>query len=503
MAINIAQGTGPASQEESGSGVSTVHPLYEEFLPDWERMRDTNAGSRTVKGAGITYLPKPSGFAFQKDKGADMYDGYVNRAQFPEVVSATILGMGGVIHRMEAKIEMPEAMQPLWENCTQDGMTLEALHRRITYELLTQGRYALLVDVALGGAQLPYIAPYSAEALINWSTDKDFDFFVLDEETLERNGFRWEILPRWRVLQIDATGQYMQSVYEGADERKVPDGDVFPNVLGGARLTEIPFVVAGALRLSTEPQSPPLIGVANSAISYYQLSADYRHQLYMSGQETLLLIGIDPPDFIGAGSVLAATLDGTDKTAPPDAKYITPQCTGIDAHKEAMSDELQQAARSGARLFEQSQSGQESGDARRIRYAAETATLTTIAINSAAALERALRFCARFMGLKEEDVVVTPNLSFVDMKLDPQDAVNLVKMWQDGAISYETLYDNLQKGEIASAERSAEDEMKIIDKEVEERNVDPNEAGGLPEDTEEDPNIDPEEEENTDDPQRD
>ena len=46
--------------------------------------------------------------------------------------------------------------------------------------------------------------------------------------------------------------------------------------------------------------------------------------------------------------------------------------------------------------------------------------------------------------------------------------MQLVKLWQDEAISYETLYENLQRGEIASSERDFEEELKIIDEEVEE-----------------------------------
>jgi hypothetical protein len=59
-------------------------------------------------------------------------------------------------------------------------------------------------------------------------------------------------------------------------------------------------------------------------------------------------------------------------------------------------------------------------------------------------------------------VVVKPNLSFVDSTLSADEALKLVQVWQNGAISYETLYQNLQRGEIASAERDYEDELKLI-----------------------------------------
>lgn len=79
-------------------------------------------------------------------------------------------------------------MQPLWEKATKDGLPLEALHRRITAELLTTGRYALLADAATEGSDLPWLAGYTAEALINWADDRSM--FVLDESGLRREGFR-------------------------------------------------------------------------------------------------------------------------------------------------------------------------------------------------------------------------------------------------------------------------------------------------------------------------
>jgi hypothetical protein len=97
-----------------------------------------------------------SGFSAQADGGMALYAAYQERAQFPEIVRPTIHGMIGVIHRTEAQIEMPTAMEPLWEKATRDGLPLEALHRRITAELLTTGRYGLLADAAVNGSDLPF-----------------------------------------------------------------------------------------------------------------------------------------------------------------------------------------------------------------------------------------------------------------------------------------------------------------------------------------------------------
>ncbi|WP_416355547.1 DUF4055 domain-containing protein [Aureimonas phyllosphaerae] len=453
--------------------VDTRHPEYADRAPEWKEMRDTSRGARAVKEEGETYLPMPSGYRAQGDGGTRMYGAYRIRAQFPEIVAPTVRGMIGVIHRTEAQIEMPDAMLGLWERATADGLALEAFHRRITSELLLTGRYSILADAASTGSELPFLAGYSAEALINWSADRDF--YVLDESGLKREGFEWRDQKRFRVLQL-VEGRYEVERYEGTEK----EGDTLqPVAQGNKALDAIPFVVIGPLDLSVSPTEPPLIGVARAALAQYRLDADYRHQLYMSGQETLVIINGDAPEAIGAGVVITLHSgtgeDGKERT--PDAKYVGPQGTGIEAHRTAIQDERENAVSAGARLFDSAKKAAESGEALKLRYAAQTATLTSIAQASAQGLEKALRFIAIMLGQDPMKVVVKPNLDFLDSTLDPQAATALVTMWQNGAISYATMYENLQRGEIASAERTAEEEQAQIDKE--DVDSDPVEAGLL------------------------
>lgn len=446
--------------------VDAKHPEWQDRADEWREMRVTARGAKAVREAGEDFLPMPSGFRVQADSGRAMYGAYQKRAQFPEIVAPTIRGMVGVIHRTEAQIEMPDAMIGIWERATSDGLALEAFHRRITGELLLTGRYSILADAASGGSDLPFLAGYSAEALINWSTDRDF--YVLDESGLERNEFEWSNKKRYRVLRL-ADGRYEVETYSGADK----DADVLqPTARGGQRLDSIPFVVIGPRDLAVAPEEPPLIGVARAALAIYRLDADYRHQLYMSGQETLVVINGDAPSAIGAGVVITLTSgQGEDgKEFTPDAKYVGPSGTGIAAHRTAIQDERENAVAAGARIFDSAKKAAESGEALRLRYAAQTATLTSIAQASAQGLEKALRFAAVMVGADPEKVVVKPNLDFLDSTMSAQDAQHLVTVWQSGALSKQTLYENLQRGEIASPERSFDEEEELITAE----------GGGLP-----------------------
>lgn len=453
--------------------VDSKHPDWTDRRDEWRLMRDAARGEKAVKEAGERYLPMPSGFRTQDDGGLAYYSVYQTRAQVPEIVSQTLAGMIGVIHRVESQIGMPDAMLPLWERATKDGLPLEALHRRITAELLLMGRYSLLVDASSAGSDLPWLAGYGAEALINWSDDRDL--FVLDETGPVRNGFEWTTQQRYRVLEL-ADGRYVVRTFTGTTEDAK---QAEPAARGGKALAEIPFVVIGAKDLAVEPEDPPLIGVARSAISLYQLTADYRWQLFMTGQETATVINGDAPEAVGAGVVLV--LKG-EPNMTPDFKYVGPSGTGIQAHERAIATERSNAISAGARLLDSEKRTAESGDALRLRYTAQTATLTTISQASAAGLEKALRYVAVMIGADPEQVVVKPNLQFVDQVMDPQQAVNLVKVWQAGAMSKLSLFENLQRGELISAERSFEEEEEEIAKDQEgvepEVQIDP--VTGLP-----------------------
>src|ERR1700737_440720 len=169
--------------------VNSRHPDYDRHIADWTLMRDALAGDRIVKEKGELYLPLPSGFKAMDDKGKLEYLAYKHRAQFPRITAPTLRGMLGVIHRREADIKLPKALESLWEKATPDGVPLEALHKRITAELLATGRYCLFVDAPSEGADTPFIAGYDAEHLINWS--RFGDFFVFDESSIARDGFAW------------------------------------------------------------------------------------------------------------------------------------------------------------------------------------------------------------------------------------------------------------------------------------------------------------------------
>lgn len=440
--------------------VESTHPDYDDRITEWQMMRACHRGTKAIKDQGRAYLPMPSGFSSQPDGGTGDYAAYMARARFPDILQFVLSGMVGLIHRKQGQIDLPSGLEPMREQITAGTKTtLDVFYARVTRELLLQGRFSVMTDVAPeeegrpARSDMPFLAGYQAEALTNW--DEAGSLFVLNESGLQRDGFQWIDGKRYRVLRLDG-GVYSVEIWEDGVDRTVN-----PIARGRKPMTEIPFVVAGPLDLQIKPEGSPLIGVAEAMLAMYRLDADYRHQLYNSGQETFVVLNIDKnqklPTVLGSSVVLG--FEGVNV----DAKYVSPTCDGIDAHRIALQDERANAVAAGTKLFDSEQKSAESGEALRLRLGAQTATLTTVAKTSAALMERALRFAAQFIGADPNAVVVKPNLEFVDQILDATSAKALMELWVGNAISYETLFENYQRGGLIHPDRTIEEETAEID----------------------------------------
>lgn len=436
--------------------VKTTHPdITPDRVADWCLMRNTMQGQRAVKREGVRYLPMPSGFKSMPDGGEEAYNrAYKLRAIVPELLAPSVAAMIGIIHAKETQITIPDGLSSIWENADGEGMSLEAFHRRITRYLLWLGRYGVLTTAPVDGGE-PFLAGYAGDSIINW----DRDFFVLDESGKKRSGFEWKDNPKFRVLEL-VDGLYVSTVYEGESLDTVTISE--PVALGGQRLEFVPFYVGNARDVVATVETPPLIGIANAIINAYQLSADWRWQLFMSGQETLVAINGEAPKTVGAGVV--HQMMGND-TVTPDLKYVSPTCSGIEAHEAAIEKQVEAAVMAGARMFEQEKSTQESGEARRLRFASETANLQSISQVSAALLERGLKAAARMKGLDDSDIVVTPPKDLLDSTMSAADFAQLFTVYTQDGMSWETFYERGQAGGIFSPERDADEEFALIDPE--------------------------------------
>jgi hypothetical protein len=241
---------------------------------------------------------------------------------------------------------------------------------------------------------------------------------------------------------LDADGQYKTVTVD--DEINNLAGLEWdePNMMG-EKLESIPFSFVNSKDLSPTPDYPPLDGLANHCMAIYRGEADYRQNLFMQGQDTLVRIGAMPGDDevvrTGAGARIDVPQGG-------DVKYAGVSSNGLPEQRMALENDYQRAMQKSGQLSDSTSRAKESGDALRIRVAAQSATLPAVAQAGAAGLEKVLKTLAEWHGANPDDVSIQPNLDFTDDELNGQTLVQIMQAKGLGApISEESIHTWMQE----------------------------------------------------------
>lgn len=461
--------------------LDTKHPKYLLSEDDWELMTDAYRGERQVKAAGTKYLPATPGQLLDgmdtNQKGWKNYAGYLTRAKFPDLVAQSVEAMLGIMHHKPANIELPPEMEELRERITIKGESLQMLLRKINEAQLVTGRLGLLADVqddAVAGV-LPYIAMYDAGAITNWDDGtgmndrpSSLNLVVLDETDYRRKDvFDWEQVTRYRVLVVgdpqenEDYGVYQMGTFDadGSDSSTYNEASLITPSIAGNTLDHIPFVIINSKDVVSDPDDPPLLGLARLSMTIYRVEADYRQCLFMQGQDTLVIIGDldDGETRAGAGAKISLPEGG-------DAKYIGVSSKGLTEVREALQNDQKEAAEMGGKLLDNRSGNAESGQALHIRVSARTASLHQIALAGAEGLQQLLRSMAIWVGADPEKVIITPNTDFADDEVTGQDAVQWMSAKSLGLpLSLRSVHTWLKEKDVTKME--FEEELSEIEKE--------------------------------------
>lgn len=462
--------------------VGTVHSDYTRRQIQWARIRDALEGSDEVKENGEAYLPKPDGMT------QAAYTAYKARAHFFSVTERTLRGMSGMVFRHPAQFELPSRLEPLREAATTDGHSLEVMAENVVNEVLSIGRYGILVDYPTGNTSatsIPYLATYSGENITDWKVQfidglrtltrvvlKD-DFDADDEDVNDAAEQRLEL-----VLNEDGNYEVRRWVAAGANkEGKDTDTWIMTEstipTVGGKPLKRIPFVFINPYDLRPEIEKPPMLDLVDVNISLYRNSADYEYSLFLTSQPTPYVTGSineeQKPTAIGPGAFWVLPEGST-------AGMLEFTGAGIQAMERAMETKKNEMAALGARMIHEGQNRNEAADTARMRGKGEMSLLTNVVNMAEAGIERALRIASEWVTGRPDDIEVKLNRDWVETKMDAQSLTALVKAWQAGGMSHRTLYENLQRGEIAPVDRSFEEEQDLIEDEGGDLTLDPMQA---------------------------
>lgn len=437
------------SADTAASSLEFAHPDYGLAAIEWQTVEDVCAGPIQVKRRGITYLPKLAG---QTD---DEYNQYRSRAVMFNVTKRTREALSGLMHRKPPIITLPQgtaAEQPLLADITLTGMSVDQWIRHISTAVVGTGRIVSVIDYNAEAVR-PYIATYKATDVLNWATSMHEGKRVLSllivretEETLE--GFKVQKRERYRSYRLD-DGRVIYRTWTENDE-KGSDGAVDAEMLRrGKPLPRIPAVFHNASHLGCEIGEVPLYDLADINISHYRTSADLETGRHIAGLPTPWATGVDDDK--------AELTLGTTKLmtcSSPDAKFGFLEFSGVGLGEltKAMEEKERQMAVLGARLLFDAKKDAESFDTVRLRAASEGAALGNIAGHLTVTTTEALQWFYWWQGNQADptEIAVTSviNQDFVDIQMDAPTLQALVSAFQQNAISFETFFFQLRKGEI-------------------------------------------------------
>ncbi|MFK3941868.1 DUF4055 domain-containing protein [Pseudomonas monteilii] len=453
--------------------VQSTHPDFDAHIDEWRMMDDALEGECAIK-RNQRNLPKPSGMveAEKQDGAANayLYQNYTARAQYEHWVRDSLRSMMGLVSRLIPEVKLPSGLKGVEENATADGFGLTQLFLRIVRQTISHGRVPLVVNVDDKGQ--PYFATYAARNGINW-------------DTADQGGRQDLVLAVFREFRKKAEDRYShdcQTVYREFFMRdqicytavrneagELIDGERPLGTVGTGNqlvrgLEYIPVIYCGSTDNSPDVDEIPLLTMARAAVKSYQLSADYFTALHQTSHPQPWVSGIGEEVELSVTGPSAAWVLGENG----QCGYLEFQGAGVQAVRTAMSDQKSAALEAGAKVMDVS--GTESGEARKTRQNDQHATLHSIVITAAAAIEQALRYAAEWTGYNPDEVVFTVKPEFVIPEVNAQVLAELQKGVMAGTISAETYWQYLTTGKLP--ERAYDEEAGLISDERESAGID-------------------------------
>jgi len=450
------------------------------MLPRWQRARDCFEGSDAVKAAGVKYLPMLDSHRLVSEGGLAKYDEYKARALYYNATGRTVEGMAGALFQVAPVLTVPTILEDHLEDITLGGTSAELFGLQTARDVLLTGRYGILVDMpqdvpgGVSPAELrPYWVGYRAEDIIAWRTER-FEgreivtavvLFETTEEVDPKDRFALDLFEQYRVLML-TNGIYTQEIW-----RKNPNSETysvfkeFMPTRRGVPLPFIPFTFIGPTSVSAAVQKPPVDDLVIVNISHYQTMADLEHGRHYTALPTPWVAGViggkaGAPLYIGSGKAWSLEKEGR-------AGMLEFTGAGLGHLAEGEREKRKMMATLGARLLEDQAATSETATAVLTRHSGEQATLRTVAQSTEHGLSIATRQHIWWMGadpspsdLKEFGYEL--NKEFFSVKMTPPELQTLVMALQAEAISYETFYARLVKGELARPGVTAEEEQLAI-----------------------------------------
>lgn len=446
--------------------VDTLHADYTTAQESWTRCNDAVKGTDTIKAKESVYLPVPGGLK----KEADRYQTYVKRAKWFNATSRTVEGLEGEVFRNDPGIDVPDALRDqVFNDFTLTGMSLYQAMRSTLRQRLITGRYGELIEYSEANSR-PYSVGYTALNIINWrkTIDQVLIRVVLKENIPEvdvEDEFVINMVVQYRVLRLQEGVYAVQTYRKDAEGDFVPTGPPTIPHMRGTPLNFIPFQFYGVSENSCAIEKPPLLDLVDINFADYRNSADLEHGRHFCGLPFYYVMGAPELEDDNASVEVGSTAFWSSGNENAKAGVVEFSGSALGCLERARAENKSEMALLGARLLEEQKMVGETAEAIARRQASKQSVLQSMCEVQDQAHANVLRWMAQWMGLPEDEIVVSLNKDYTASKLAAQDLQALIMAWQSGAISKQSLFTNLQTGEIIPPDRTYDEETEMIEAE--------------------------------------
>jgi len=474
-----------------------LHPDYIEMRDEWQKCRDCYAGEKKVKARGQDYLP------MLNSQSPSEYEKYKMRAQFYGATNRTVEAYLGMIFRKpvsfkayynnEESLELDAFIQKYLNSMTVDAKGINELAHQITEEIIVTNRLGILVDMPRIEDEMsvfeyeqrkihPVLSLYPAESILNWFTVKENGedlpiLYVLYEpyqafkdgtlETQITAGYRILYLENWqdpqnrryKNIRIKA-----ESLFAGNSGPLVAESITYP-MNDGEYFRHIPFYVLSDQGMDyTRIRIPMISDLANVNLGHYRNSADLENELHFVSLKTIAYPGWDPQEY-GQPRVGGAI------ATPKDSTPVLLEPSSDSSIREEMILKEARLAVLGAERISQKQRYLPSASVAEITASAEASVIQNflaslnVAMNHV--IQDAISWARPFWpeySQEDLEVIININTDLAENSLTGADLVNFITAYQQGGISLDTLYYNLERREIYPTGWTKEKEWEALRK---------------------------------------
>ena len=445
-----------------GNDPSYLSGAYISMSAAWEPVKVNQLGTQYFREHAALYLPQ------EPREEPDAWRRRVSHAVMSPFLQRLVDQAAGLMLRKPITLEPADGsdfINPFWDEFVLDvdgfGADINSFTRRLVVSSLLFGHSAFIVDYPSTEAApslaaeralnlRPYfIGPIPPPDILGWRKSDDTPLAPIEQIRIN------EYVTEKVGMFGDRTVRQVRVLMRGGYEvwRKGENGWA-KHSEGTTSLDEIPLCVTYSSKVTELVSKPPLLAIAQLGILHAQRQADLQHSLHVASMPIMYLKGYDDnDDTIGLSANSAIVL-------PPegDVGYAEPASSAFEAQASFIAQLEQQMSNLGISTLFSQKNAAETADSKRLSRTDSDSLLQLISKDVETTLQKAFDTVSSYTGIQAPKVKIDRDID--TQILDGQQTQQYLNLWQQGAITHETLLNALKRGEVLP-ELDVEEELEM------------------------------------------